>query len=340
MLSSRQSAPAHLKAVPGMYFPTVITARRPVLSCQFSFSTNFTRRPPRPRLLASTAVSASSDQASSLRVVITGSTKGIGLAMAECFLSAGDRVLITSRSASAVDATVVDFSGRFGDECVYGMACNVGDVGQVEDLAAFARESLGGVDLWINNAGSNGYLYANLVDFPAEALAEIVSTNVLGSLLCSRAAIKLMMNQPGGGHVFNMEGAGSDGNPTSKYAAYGFSKAGMIQLAKSLATETKDLPVGVHTLSPGPVNTELVASGQFAFGKIGRILLNTIAETPEAVAEDLVPKLRDFTFKPGTTKSAKAIRFLTPDKAFKKFYARLVKGENKDRFFQEDASEK
>ena len=59
---------------------------------------------------------------------------------------------------------------------------------------------------------------------PAAIPQEIIDTNVYGTLICSREAIALMAAQPSGGHVFNMEGAGSDGNPTRQYASYGFSK--------------------------------------------------------------------------------------------------------------------
>ena len=65
-------------------------------------------------------------------------------------------------------------------------------------------------------------------DASAEQLQQVVSTNMLGSLLCTRAAMQLMHKQPAGGHVFNMDGAGADGMPTPQYAAYGATKAGMI----------------------------------------------------------------------------------------------------------------
>ena len=65
----------------------------------------------------------------------------------------------------------------------------------------------------------------------------------------------------------------------------------------------------MHLLSPGLVYTELVASGQYAFGRSGRFFVNTIAEAPETVAEDLVPQLRAFGGKKG---GSKTIQYLTP----------------------------
>jgi chlorophyll(ide) b reductase len=66
----------------------------------------------------------------------------------------------------------------------------------------------------------------SFVDAAPERVAQVVSTNLLGCLLCTRAAMRVMARQPGGGHVFNMDGAGADGLPTPQYAAYGATKAG------------------------------------------------------------------------------------------------------------------
>ena len=65
-----------------------------------------------------------------------------------------------------------------------------------------------------------------LLEMRPEQLAAVVQTNLLGSLLCTRAAMAQMARQNGGGHVFNMDGAGADGTPTPQYAAYGATKAG------------------------------------------------------------------------------------------------------------------
>ena len=65
------------------------------------------------------------------------------------------------------------------------------------------------------------------VDSSPEQLQRVVSTNMVGTLLCTRAAMQVMQNQTGGGHIFNMDGAGADGMPTPQYAAYGATKAGM-----------------------------------------------------------------------------------------------------------------
>lgn len=116
----------------------------------------------------------------------------------------------------------------------------------------------------INNAGTNAYKYGPLLESEDEDLEAIVDTNVLGVMLCCKVAIDRMRQQPAGGHIFNMDGAGADGNATPRFAAYGATKRSLQQLGKSLTAELKMQSisnVGVHNLSPGMVTTELLMSG-------------------------------------------------------------------------------
>eukprot|EP00959_Pyramimonas_sp_CCMP1952_P448406 9389313-Pyramimonas_sp.AAC.3 len=94
---------------------------------------------------------------------------GIGRALVETFLSEGDTVCVTSRSAEAVKATLGDLKGSHKDR-VCGTPCDVSRPADVEALRAFAEAEMGGVDIWINNAGSNGYSYENLIDTTPEVL--------------------------------------------------------------------------------------------------------------------------------------------------------------------------
>jgi|MDSW01.1.fsa_nt_gb chlorophyll(ide) b reductase len=292
------------------------------------------------------------------KVIITGSTKGLGLELARGFLSRGDRVVVTSRDETRVREAVAALREDFGER-VAGVAADVSRPDAVDALTDFASESMGGVDIWINNAGANGYVYENLAESDPEVLREIVLTNSFGTLLCCRSAIRLMATQAEGGHVFNMLGAGSDGGPTQKYAAYGHTKAGMAQLTKTLAGEVKDTGnarVGVHALSPGMVFTELISSGRYAFGSQGRFFVNTLAEPPEVPAAFLVEKVRTFVEEVGAEESApsdlsdliraarngggkgvasRTFEVLTPPVALKKILRRVVLGEGKDRYYPE-----
>ena len=131
------------------------------------------------------------------------------------------------------------------------------------------QESLGSVDLWINNAGTNSYMFKTLIETAESDLAEIVDTNVLGVMLCCQAAIKAMRQQSSGGHIFNMDGAGADGNATPRFAAYGATKRSLVQFQKSLIAEMAMAGinnVGIHNLSPGVLwHTPTVALHQSLF---------------------------------------------------------------------------
>ena len=141
--------------------------------------------------------------------------------------------MICSRNDDRVKSAVSELKRDYGNR-VGGITCNVCKQPDVSALIDRAKSELGTIDIWLNNAGSNAYKFQPLVDSSEADLIDIVDTNVLGTMLCCQAAIKLMREQPNGGHIFNMEGAGSDGNPTPRFAAYGATKRALTQLCKSL----------------------------------------------------------------------------------------------------------
>ncbi|KMT03081.1 hypothetical protein BVRB_8g196400 [Beta vulgaris subsp. vulgaris] len=246
-------------------------------------------------------------------VVITGSTRGLGKALAREFLLSGDRVVVTSRSADSVDATVKELQENLremeavnGKSLAYakvvGIPSDVCDPDDVRKLADFAVNELGSVDIWINNAGTNKG-FRPLLQFTDEDIKQIVSTNLVGSVLCTREAMRVITSQKKVGHIFNMDGAGSGGSSTPLTAVYGSTKCGLRQLQSSLLKECRRTKIGVHTASPGMVLTELLLSGSSLKNKQ---MFNIICELPETVARSLVPRMRV------VKGSGKAINYLTP----------------------------
>lgn len=314
----------------------------------------------------------------SYNVLITGSTKGIGYALAKEFLKAGDNVVICSRSAERVESAACDLKKEFGEQHVWvptaellgsyiayvfclkilqcstfdflvavvsllpfvfvlpqGTVCDVREGKDVKALVDFARDKLEYIDIWINNAGSNAYSYKPLVETSDEALMEVITTNTLGLMICCREAINMMRNQPRGGHIFNIDGAGSDGRPTPRFAAYGATKRSVVHLTKSLQAELQMNEVNnvmVHNLSPGMVTTDLLMSG--ATTKQAKFFINILAEPPDVVADYLVPNIRaiptDQSMKPTY------IRFLTGLKAYSRIFSRLAFGARRNKFIVED----
>ncbi|KAF9615376.1 hypothetical protein IFM89_023027 [Coptis chinensis] len=250
-------------------------------------------------------------------IVITGSTRGLGKALAREFLLSGDRVIVASRSSESVQSTVGELEENLKEGIrsasptsganmahakVFGIACDVCKPEDVERLANFAVKELGSIDIWINNAGTNKG-FRPLLQFADEDIEQIVSTNLVGSLLCTREAMRVMRSQEKGGHIFNMDGAGSGGSSTPLTAVYGSTKCGLRQLQASLLTECKRSKVGVHTASPGMVLTDLLLSGSTLKNKQ---MFNIICELPETVARTLAPRMRV------VKGSGKAINYLTP----------------------------
>ncbi|XP_044460731.1 chlorophyll(ide) b reductase NOL, chloroplastic isoform X1 [Mangifera indica] len=268
-------------------------------------------------------------------VLITGSTKGIGYALAKEFLKAGDNVIVCSRSAERVESAVQSLREEFGEQHVWGSKCDVREGQDVKDLVAFAKKNLKYVDIWINNAGSNAYSYKPLADASDEDLIEVVTTNTLGLMICCREAIQMMRNQPRGGHIFNIDGAGSDGRPTPRFAAYGATKRSVVHLTKSLQAELQMQDVKnvvVHNLSPGMVTTDLLMSG--ATTKQAKFFINVLAEPPEVVAENLVPRIRSIPAN-GSTKPT-YLRFLTGVKAYSQIFSRIAFGARRNRYIVEE----
>ncbi|XP_039021632.1 chlorophyll(ide) b reductase NOL, chloroplastic-like isoform X1 [Hibiscus syriacus] len=292
-------------------------------------------------------------------VLITGSSKGIGYALAKNFLVADDNVIICSRSAEGVESAFKSLREEYGER-VWGTQCDVRVAEDVKNLVLFAQKNLGYIDIWINNAGSNAYSYKPLAEASDEDLIEVVSTNTLGLMICCREAIKMMLQQPRGGHIFNIDGAGSDGRPTPRFAAYGATKRSVVHLTKSLQAELKMQDVKnvvIHNLSPGMVTTDLLMSGattkQVYYASYAsfvssvykrnflifchfqaKFFINVLAEPAEVVADYLVPNIRSIPAS-GSWKPT-YIRFLTGLKAYSQIFSRLAFGARRNRYMLED----
>lgn len=198
--------------------------------------------------------------------------------------------MICSRDEERVESTVQALreanrsSGR-----IEGIGADVASAQDMNAVATFASEMFGSVDIWVNNAGTNAYTFKPFFEQSDEDIASVVNTNVLGVMYGTKAAINVMRNQPKGGHVFNMDGAGADGNATPRFAAYGATKRSLEQLNKSIRAElgiAKISNVGIHAISPGMVTTELLMAG--ADNRFSRLMINCLAEEPETMADFLV----------------------------------------------------
>lgn len=182
--------------------------------------------------------------------VVTGSTKGIGLAIAEALLQEGAKVVISARNASEVAAVAKKLSAQHPGQ-VAAHPCDVRSESEVESLFRAADRELGGVDILVNNAGIG--FFKNLEEMSLEEWNSIIETNVTGVFLCSRAAIP-MMRKRGGGYIFNISSlAGKNAFPTA--SAYNASKFAVNGMSEALMQEVRHDGIRVSYVMPGSVNT-------------------------------------------------------------------------------------
>ncbi len=182
--------------------------------------------------------------------IVTGSTKGIGRAIAESFLEAGARVIVSARTAGEVVAAGRDLERRHPGR-VLARPCDVRREDQVAALFADADRAFGGVDVLVNNAGVG--FFKNLEEMTLEDWNTILETNLTGVFLCSRAAIPRMRKR-GGGYIFNISSlAGKNAFPTA--TAYNASKFGLNGLSEALMQEVRHDGIKVSYVMPGSVST-------------------------------------------------------------------------------------
>ena len=188
-------------------------------------------------------------------VVITGSTRGFGFAIAESMLEAGATVAITGRSQKAIDSalTTLQPKGR-----VSGFVMDVREEQQVYKLVEDVIKEFGRIDIWVNNAG-----YSNaagmMIDMNPQDALDMFMSNDLGMLQCTQAIMQYMLPRKQG-LLVNIYGNGSFLRPSSPTGLYGATKAWITSFTRTLAIELKNSGVQILGFSPGMMTTDMLTS--------------------------------------------------------------------------------
>jgi NAD(P)-dependent dehydrogenase (short-subunit alcohol dehydrogenase family) len=186
-------------------------------------------------------------------VVVTGSSRGIGRAVAEACARAGANVVISSRDGKSV-SNVVDELRREG-LAVQGFTADVSHMDDIERLFENSKTGFGKIDAWVNNAGVSGG-YRTLQCMSADEIKDVIDTNLMGTFYACRLLIPDVL-AGGGGIIINLSGRGGYGNPSPYQASYAASKAAVTSLTRSLAAENRDKPLSINCLFPGMVATDM-----------------------------------------------------------------------------------
>ena len=257
-------------------------------------------------------------------VVITGSTRGIGLSMATEFLRAGCNVTISGRGEALPEAARIVLTS-FEKKYIY-VTCNVQQKQSLQTLWDTSFAQWGEIDIWINNAGQNT---PHLFSWETgETYTEnIIKTNITGMIYGSQIAAAEMIKQ-GHGAIYSMEGLGSNNMIQPKTILYGTTKHALTYFMKGLAKEMEGTGVIAGRLSPGMMLTDFITktpdsekSEVIADEKFKKIF-NILADKPETVAKFFVPRILR------NTKNDVQIAWLTNIKAAWRF---MTAGFRKDR---------
>lgn len=226
------------------------------------------------------------------RVVITGSTRGIGYALADEFLRQGACVLICGRSKETLEKALKSLQETHYSEKVFGIQADVCSYEDNLRLWEEAGKHFGGVDIWINNAGI-GQPAENLWDLSTETIHSIVEVNITGHLYGLKVAAANML-QAGHGAIYNLEGLGSNGMVVSAGAlVYAASKRAINYMTHAMAKELKGTGVICGSFRPGMTATDFITDAykhKPEEWKKMRPLFNILSDKPETIAKWFVPR--------------------------------------------------
>lgn len=190
------------------------------------------------------------------RVAITGASRGLGRATAlACAREGADVVLFYREQRDAALEAVAEIEAE-SDRKAWAIALDITNETAIEAAIEEACSLLGGLDAWVNNAGE--VFPGLLVTQEADRLRRAITVNLVGPMLCARAAIARMLRQRSGVVLFI--GSVASARPARGQAAYAAAKGGIEALTRALAIEYARKGIRVLCLRPGPIDTDLLAA--------------------------------------------------------------------------------
>ncbi|HEX3477666.1 MAG TPA: glucose 1-dehydrogenase [Kofleriaceae bacterium] len=232
-------------------------------------------------------------------IVITGASRGIGEAIARAAVDAGARVALASRKQADLDQVA---SSLPADRAI-AVACHTGKPGDVDAMFAKAIERFGRVDGLVNNAATNPY-FGPLIDTPDAAIDKTFEVNVKGYLYCARALVRHARERGGGGAIVNIASIAGV-RAAIMQGIYGASKAAVISMTQTLASELGGSGIRVNAIAPGLVETRfasaLVNNPAILKQVVSRTPLGRHAQPPELAGAAIYLLSDAASFTTGTT---------------------------------------
>jgi NAD(P)-dependent dehydrogenase (short-subunit alcohol dehydrogenase family) len=211
--------------------------------------------------------------------IVTGGTRGIGLAAAQGLTAMGAKVVVASRKADAVEA--VAGALREDGAAALGVPVHMGDLDSIAHLVSATLEHFGGIDIVVNNAANA--LALPIGGITADAWAKTQDTNERGPLFLVQEALEALTRSEHAS-VINMVSAGvfTSGGHVAMYTA---AKAGLLALTRSMAAELAPRGIRVNAVAPGPIDTDMMRNNDPAVQAhmAKATLMNRMAEPEEMV---------------------------------------------------------
>jgi len=183
--------------------------------------------------------------------LVTGASRGIGLAISRMLLREGARVAVCARSQQTLERAVAELEST-GPGKVTGKVADVKDHEQVAALFAHVDKALGGLDVLVNNAGVGWF--KSVSELSVEEWATTLGTNLTGAFYCSQEALR-RFEARGGGYIVNISSLAGK-NAFAGASAYNASKFGLNGFSEALMLDSRYRNVRVSTVAPGSVATD------------------------------------------------------------------------------------
>lgn len=240
-------------------------------------------------------------------VVVTGASSGIGRATAHRYARRGARLVISSRSGTALE-TVAKECRDLGGQVVV-VPADVADETQMVRLADAAVAAFGHIDVWVGNAGV--FAYGAFEQLPSDVFRQVIETNLIGQVHGARAVLPHFRHQGGGALILVGSLYSRASSPT--ISPYVTSKFGLLGFAESLRQELRGSGIGVHLVLPASIDTPIYQHAANFTGRKVRPLPPVSSPTRVARAVVRAPRHRRFvTFVGRAQKASLLVHDLAP----------------------------
>ena len=186
-------------------------------------------------------------------ILITGSSKGIGKAIAIQCAEHGAKVIISSRKSDICIQTADEINTNIGKEVAYPIPANISDDSQLENLVSETIKKIGKIDVLVCNAATNPFM-GSMLDMPIEKFDKVMHNNIRSNQILCNLVLPEMVNREDGSIIIVSSIAAIKGSPI--LGAYNISKAADVMIVKNIAAEFGNKNIRANSIAPGLIKTD------------------------------------------------------------------------------------